>query len=222
MKQRMLVITAGILIVAAAALWQAAGGGVPLGRALAVPAQAPPGTVAFAIDPQASSASYRVGETFFDGNRFNLAVGVTHGIQGDIYVDRAHPDASRIGPITVNVNQLTSDSGRRDNAIRRHWLESDTYPTATFTATSIEGLPKTYTAGQTARVRIAGNLTVHNVTKPVVFAGTVKIDGNTLTGDVQTTVAMTDFGFDAPNITILKTENKALLDFQLTAHPAGE
>jgi len=187
----------------------------------ATPIRPPQGAEIFAIDPQASAAAYHVGETFFRDNRFKVAVGTTHGIQGDVYVNRAYPDQSRLGAITVNVNELTSDSRHRDNAIRSRWLESDRYPTAVFTPVSIDGLPKIYAAGQTVRVKIAGNLTVHDVTKPEVFTGTLQLNGDTLTGDVSTTVQMTDFGFNPPSIMMLQTENKATLDFQFTAHPAA-
>ena len=223
-KRSFVAIAAGVLLVAAAAGWQITANGAPAARTMAAaapasPIQAPAAAQRFVIDPQASEASYHVGETFFRNNTFKVAVGVTHGIQGDIYVDRARPDQSRVGPITVNVNQLTSDSRRRDREIRQGWLESDKYPTAVFTPTSIQGLPKTYTAGQTIPVRITGNLTVHNVTKPAVFSGTLKLSGDTLTGTMESTVLMTDFGFNPPSITILQTENKVTLDFQFTAHP---
>ena len=227
MKQsRFAAAAAGVVLVAAAAVWQLTGT-VPVGRTQAAAAPSSPTSVAlgtaqrFVIDPQASEASYHVGETLFRDNQFKVAVGVTHGIQGDIYVDRAHPDQSRIGPITINVNQFTSDSRHRDEAIRGRWLESDKYPTAVFTPASIEGLPKTYVAGQTVRVRITGNLTVHDVTKPTVFAGTLKLTGDTLTGAMESTVLMRDFGFDPPSIMMLRTEDKATLDFQFTAHPFG-
>ncbi len=226
MKKRRLGITAaGVLLVAAAAVWQITAGTVPAARTLAAapatPIQAPAAAQRFVIDPQASEASYHVGEMFFRNNTFKVAVGVTHGIQGNVYVDRAHPDQSRFGAITVDVNQLTSDSRHRDREIRQGWLESDKYPTAVFTPTSIDGLPKTYTAGQTLHVRITGNLTVHNVTKPTVFTGTLNLSGDTLTGTMESTVLMTDFGFNPPSITILQTDNKTTLDFQFTAHPVG-
>ena|SRR5215469_16208679 len=225
-RSRFAAIAAGAVLVAAAAVWQVMGT-TPVGRtqAAAAPsapvAGAPAAAQRFVIDPQTSEASYHVGETFFRDNQFKVAVGVTHGIQGDVYVDRAHPDQSRIGPITINVNQLTSDSRHRDEAIRGQWLESDKYPTAVFTPTAIEGLPKTYVAGQTAHVRITGNLTVHGVTKPAVFTGTLKLSGDTLTGAMESTVMMRDFGFDPPSIMMLRTEDKATLDFQFTAHPFG-
>jgi polyisoprenoid-binding protein YceI len=231
MKRRgVAIVTAAVLVAAAGAaeLWQIATGGAgapqtpPAAAAPGVSGNIPAGAERFAIDPQASEASYHVAETFFENNEFKVAVGVTHGIQGDVYVDRAHPDLSLVGPITVNVNQFTSDNGRRDNAIRHRWLESDTYPTAVFRPSSIEGLPRTYAAGQTVAVRVAGALTVHDVTKPVVFTGTLRLSGDVLTGSVETTVLMTDFGFDPPSIMILKTENTATLDFRFTARPPTE
>lgn len=223
------VVTGATMMIAGIAVWQSTFAGAPIPRTLAAAVTAPAAAPTratnaaqrFTIDQNASEASYHVGETFFENNEFKVAVGVTHGIQGDVFLDRAQPDQSHVGPITVNVNQFTSDSSRRDNAIRRRWLESSKYPTAVFTPVSIEGLPKTYTAGQTVRVRISGNLKVHDVTKPAVFAGTIRLSGDMLTGDMESTVLMTDFGFDPPSIMMLKTENKATLVFHFTARPAG-
>jgi len=189
------------------------------GVALAAAPAASVGLERFAIVPEESQVSYHVGETFFnEDNRFNVAVGVTHGVQGEILVDRAHPRQSRVGTITVDISQFTSDSGRRDRAIRRRWLESARYPTATFTPTAIEGLPDAIVEGQQTPVRISGNLRVRDVTRPVMFSGPLKLQGATLTGTVRATIQMTDFGFDPPSILgFLKAENQATLDFQFTA-----
>ena len=189
------------------------------GVALAAAPAASVGLERFAIVPEESQVSYHVGETFFnEDNRFNVAVGVTHGVQGEILVDRAHPRQSRVGTITVDISQFTSDSGRRDRAIRRRWLESARYPTATFTPTAIEGLPDAVVEGQDIPVRISGNLRVRDVTRPVMFSGPLKLQGATLTGTVRATIQMTDFGFDPPSILgFLKAENQATLDFQFTA-----
>jgi len=188
----------------------------------ASPAAAGTSVERFVIDPSASQARYRVGETFINrNNQFNVAVGTTHGIEGQVLVDRAHPSQSRIGPITVDVSQLTSDSRRRDQAIQSEWLESERYPTAVFTSTSIDGLPSAYVEGRAVSVRIAGALQVHGVTKPVTFAGTVTLAGQTLTGDATTNVLMTDFGFDPPSLLgILQAQNQVALEIQFTAQRA--
>ncbi len=145
-------------------------------------------------------------------------MGTTRGIQGEILIDRGHPGQSRISPISVDISQFTSNSRRRDNAIRERWLESAKYPTAVFTPTAIQGLPDTYVDGREIAVRVPGNLKVRDVTKPVTFAGTVKLEGDTLTGRATTSILMTDFGFDPPSILgVLKAENQAQLELQLIA-----
>ena len=188
-------------------------------RAQAASPTAAQGAERYVIDASASQALYHVTETFIDrNNRLNVAVGTTHGIQGTVLIDRVHPRQSRVSPITVDISQLTSNSRRRDNAIRQQWLESSKYPTAVFTPRSIQGLPGTYVDGREVPIQIAGDLQVRDMTKPVTFAGTVKLEGDTLTGHATTTVLMTDFGFDPPSILgLLKAENQAQLELQLTA-----
>jgi hypothetical protein len=83
----------------AAALVLMAWLGVPsnMRPASAAPSTVPAGTERLTIVQPASTVTYRVGETFLTGNRFNMAVGTTHAVEGDVYVDRAHPSNSRIG-----------------------------------------------------------------------------------------------------------------------------
>ena len=201
--------------------WLGGASGVLPTSAAAPAGTTPAGIERLTIVQPSSTVTYRVGETFVTGNRFNMAVGSTHAVQGDVYVDRAHPSNSRIGAITVDISTLQSDRARRDEAIRSQWLESSKYPTAVFTPTAIRGLPASYTDGQEVQVQSLGTLRVRDVTKPETFTGTVKLAGHTLTGSVQTSILMTDFGFDPPSILgVLKAENQAQLELQFTAQPA--
>jgi len=211
---------AGLLAAALFAIWMPSGGAL---AAAPVPAPATAGVERFVIDSSASQATYHVGETFFNrNNQFKVAVGTTHGIEGQILVDRAHPSQSRIGPITVDISQLTSDSHHRDREIQTRWLESARYPTAVFTPASIDGLPGAYVDGRAIPVRIAGTLEVHGVIKAVTFTGTVTLNGATLTGDATTSVLMTDFGFDPPSLMgILQAQNQVELEIQFTAQRAS-
>ena len=186
----------------------------PTGTSSTVPA----GTQRFVIVPGQSSVTYRVDETLFrEGNRIQTAVGTTSAVRGEVTVNRARPAESRIGPVTVDISQFKSDSERRDNAIRERWLESAKYPMAQFTVTSIKGLPASYQDGREIPVEFAGNLKVRDVTRPVVWNGTIRLDGDRMTVTGNTTIKMTDFGFDPPAILFLKTENDARLEFRLIA-----
>jgi polyisoprenoid-binding protein YceI len=173
----------------------------------------------FAIVPGESQVSYQVGETLFNqGNVFNLALGVTPQVSGDILIDNSNPKNSTIGPITVDISKFTSDSTLRDNQIRRNWLESSTFPLAIFTPTSIEGLPNVGAENTDYSLRITGDLTVHDVTQPVTFDATIRLSGDTLTGTATTTILMSSFGVGPISIGgILETQDEALLTLTLVA-----
>jgi polyisoprenoid-binding protein YceI len=174
----------------------------------------------YAIVPTNSKATYKVNETFFNqGNRLNVAEGTTGEITGEIAIDKTKPSASRVGTIKVDISKLASDSEQRDDQIRNRWLESTKFPTATFVAKRLEGLPETpYTEGAELTFRIVGDLTVRNVTKEVTFDAKGKIVGDLFTGTATTTFNMTDFGFDPPSILgILKAENGVELTLTIEA-----
>jgi len=184
---------------------------------------APAGAQRFGIVAGESQVLYHVAETLFlEGNRFNVAVGTTSAVRGEIVVDWSNPRNSRIGTITIDISQFRSDSQRRDNFIRTRSLESTRFPTAEFSPTAIQGLPATYTDGQEIALQVTGNLKIRDVVRPTTFATTIKIAGAQLTGTATTTIKMTDFGFDPPSIAgILRTENEAKLEFRIIAR-AGQ
>jgi polyisoprenoid-binding protein YceI len=181
------------------------------------------GVQTYAIVPEESQVSYEVGEVFINrNNQYNLAVGVTQEITGNIELDLDNPQNSTVGELTINISAFQSDSDRRDNAIRDQWLESATYPIATFVPTQIDGLPETYTEGEELTLTITGDLTVREVTQPVTFEVTGKIENEEMTGTATTNIKMTDFGFDPPDIlNILKAEDDVKLIFKFVARPVA-
>lgn len=173
----------------------------------------------YTISALNSAVTYQVGEVFInENNRINTAVGVTKGISGKVEIDRANPQNSQIGPVTIDISQFTSDSSRRDNAIRSRFLESGKYPQATFVTTQIEGLPTTIEDGKTYPLKISGDLTIREVTKPVTFDANVRLDQSRLSGQAGTTLLMSDFGFGPISIAgILKTDDQVNLAFEFVA-----
>ncbi len=139
--------------------------------------------------------TYEVGETFINqDNRFQVAVGVTSNINGEIIANPANPPLSQIGTITIDISEFKSDSNRRDGAIRGQWLESGKYPIATFVPTEVTNLPDTYVPGEAYTFSVTGDLTVRETTKPVTFDVTASFAENSLTGSATTTILMSDFG----------------------------
>jgi polyisoprenoid-binding protein YceI len=173
----------------------------------------------FTVVPGESSISYEVGEVFINqGNVFNVAVGVTDLVSGEIQIDTSNPQNSRIGTISVDISKFTSDSNRRDNAIRGNWLESNAYPIATFTPTKIEGIPVTGEEGVSYALTITGDMTIRDITKEVTFEATVKVEDEVLSGTAETMLLMSDYDIGPIDIIgILKTEDEVKLTFNLVA-----
>jgi polyisoprenoid-binding protein YceI len=194
----------------------------PVAVAAPLPPAPPVGLERFVIVPGESQVAYHVGEVFFNQNhQFHLATGVTRSLRGEVLIDPAHPRRSRVGPITVDISQFASDSAQRDGVIRGRWLESSRFPIAEFTPTAIQGLPDEDVQGRNIPLQITGNLRIRDVTRPVTFDVSLKLEGKTLTGVATTKILMTDFGFDPPSLLgILKAGNEVNLGFRFTARAA--
>jgi polyisoprenoid-binding protein YceI len=138
-----------------------------------------------------------------------------------VLVDFATPANSQIGTIVIDVSQLTSDEGRRDNFIRNNFLQSAQFPQATFKPTKIEGLPASVKPGDQLTLKVTGDLTVKQTTKPVTFDVTLTAGQDKVTGTATTEVALSDFGVGPIQIAMLQTEDKAKLVFDFVAVPAS-
>lgn len=180
------------------------------------------GVQTYSFDPTQSEASYSVEEYFLqESNRLGTAVGVSSEISGDLQIDFDDPAASPLGTVTVDISVLKSDSDMRDNAIRRQWLQSATYPLATFTATAIEGLNGAPIDGQEVTFKLTGDMTVHDTTIPVTWDVTAKLDGESLVGTATTRVLMKDFGFDAPSNPFISVTDGVTLTLKFVLLPAS-
>jgi polyisoprenoid-binding protein YceI len=182
--------------------------------------ESPPSSAArvYRIDPDRSKATYRVGETFFDQRGFVIAVGTTNAVAGDILIDSANLPASQVGEIVVDISQLRTDEPMRDNAIRREWLQSATYPLARFNNARITGIPATSTKGQPFKFQITGDMTVRQVTRPVTWNVEAILDGDNLQGKATTKLKMSEFGVDPPSLLDLRVEDDVELTLDFVAN----
>ena len=179
------------------------------------------GLQTFRIIPGESEVIYEVGEVFLNQDgAFNIAVGVTTEVNGEILVDRDNPQNSSIGIVSVDISQFTSDNQRRDNAIRERFLQSALYPNVEFIPQDVQGLPDSYEQGQEITFQISGDLTVRDVTKPVTFDVKMIGNGDTIAGEAATTILMSDYGFGPISIAgILNTEDEVKVKFVVLARP---
>ena len=180
------------------------------------------GLQTFQIVPDQTTASYSVYEDLiFQNKPNNDAIGTTHSIQGSFKIKTGTSPIVASMNITVDLSTLQSDAQRRDNYIKQNSLQTDTYPNATFVSVSTQGLPSSYTDGQTVHFQLTGNLTMHGKTNKEVFDVQGKVVGNTITGTTTSTIYMTDFGIQPPNLAnIAIAQNKVVITLTFTAKSA--
>lgn len=165
-----------------------------------------------------STASYSVYEDLIMQNKPNNdAIGTTHSVTGSFQISTGDSLLVTGMTIKVDLRTLQSDSQMRDSHVQDS-LDTADYPYATFVSISTQGLPTSYADGQAVNFKLLGNLTLHGKTNGETFTVQGKVNGNTITGTATTTVYMTDFGVQPPNIAnIVTVQNKAVITLDFTA-----
>jgi len=148
-----------------------------------------------------SVAGYRVREQLASLSAESDAVGRTDQVTGSITIESDGATTTlTAADLTVDTTSLTSDESRRDNRLRREGLETDTFPTATFTLTAPVEVPAAALAGTASDVTLAGDLTLHGVTGSVQIPAQAQLVDGTIQVAGSITFPLSDYGIVAPNI----------------------
>lgn len=168
----------------------------------------------------ASSEARYVAQEELAGRGANTAIGKTNAIVGQILFD-ANGVPMACSRFDVDLRTLTSDESRRDNYLYSNTLETEKNPLATFIVTSVTGVQGTIPENTDTPITLTGDLTVHGVTKPVVWTGTVNRQGDQLTGKATTNFQMADFDITPPKIgPVIGLDEKVELQIDITLKQA--
>jgi len=196
------------------ALWQAFGGGAPPAVALtglsssagasAVPSSGSGSgadgtwtiedTSGSLADGSSTYAGYRVQEQF-SGIGTNTAVGRTQNVTGSMTIDGTTITALEV---TADMTTLQSDKEQRDKQLRERGLQTDQFPSATFTLTDPIDLGAKPKDGETIDAAATGDLTLHGVTKQVSVQIQAVKSGDQVQAIATFDVALADYGIEPP------------------------
>ena len=179
------------------------------------------GARTFQIVPAQSTASYSVYENLIIQNKPNNdAIGNTNSVTGSFQIRTGDSPLVASMNIKVDLRTLQSDSSMRDRHVQDS-LDTNDYPYASFISVSTQGLPANYSDGQNVHFQLIGNLTMHGKTNKETFDVQGKVAGKTITGTATSTIYMTDFGIQPPNLAnIAVSQNKVQISLKFTAQEA--
>ncbi len=161
---------------------------LPLVAPSSVPAPAPAATKTYKIDSVHSSAVFRIKH-----NNASHFYGRFNDISGTIVYDEANPAGSSV-EVTIKADSVMTGNGKRDEHLKSpDFFNAGEFPVLTFKS---KGVKK---GSGKAEFEVAGDLTIHGVTKPltvkVAHTGTGKSrDGEVAGFETVFTIKRTDFG----------------------------
>ena len=163
-------------------------------------------------------AGYRVREKLANLPAESDAVGRTDQVSGSITLETTDATTTlSSGTITVDTTSITSDESRRDNRMRREGLETDAFPTATFTVTSPVEIPQAAIDGTATNVTLTGDLTLHGVTKSVEIPAQARLSDGTIQVAGSLSFPLSDYSITAPNVGgfVVSIADEGALEFLL-------
>ncbi|MGH8029171.1 MAG: YceI family protein [Arenimonas sp.] len=161
--------------------------------ALAIIASTPAfaATVPYEVDPRHT-------QVLFTYSHFGLSniTGRFGDVTGTIDFDAANPAASSVN-VSIPVSSVSMGVPKLDTHLQSpDFFDAATFPTATFKSTKV-------TVAGEGKWQVAGDLTLHGVTKPVVldvavnFVGPHPMNKAPMAGfDATTTIKRSEFGVD--------------------------
>lgn len=173
--------------------------------------------VIFTLVPAESQARFTLSEDL--RGQPNTVVGTTSELAGELAVNPADLSQTQVGVIQVNARTLATDNDRRNSAIGRFILQTDTYELITFTPTEVRGLSGQGVTGQAYTFQVAGDLTIRDITQPVVFDVTVTAESEErLSGLASTTVRRGDFNLEIPSVpNVANVSEEVLIELEFVA-----
>jgi polyisoprenoid-binding protein YceI len=159
-----------------------------------------------------SFVGYRVNEQLA-GIGAVTAAGRTTGVTGDLSIGG---DTVTTVSIVADMTGLRSDDSRRDGALRRQALETDTFPTASFTLAEPIALPTGAADGTAFTVDAVGDLEIHGVTNRVTLPLDAQLVGDAIAIVGSLEIEFADYDIDPPSAAIvLSVEERGIMEFQL-------
>ena len=140
------------------------------------------------------------------------AVGRTGDVTGDVVIDGTTVTSD---DIEVDLTTITTNNSRRNSKVQEA-LETDQFPTATFSLTDPIELGAGAADGEKVSVTGTGDLTIHGVTRSVEVPLEAQLVDDTVVLVGSTELTFSDFGVEVPSApVVVSVSDTGTLELQL-------
>jgi len=174
----------------------------------------------WAVDPAIGSfddftgsfVGYRVQEELA-GIGAQTAVGRTPDVSGSMTIAGTTVSAATI---EADLTTLESDDGNRDRQLGHQGIETDQFPTATFTITSPIELGSIPADNEEVAITAQGELTLHGQTQAVEVPMKARLSGDVIAVSGSIPIVFADYGIQKPeSFKVLSVEDNGIMEFQV-------
>lgn len=143
-------------------------------------------------------------------------VGGFTSFKGEVKVNGATAETGAVN-LTIDTASIFADHPKLTGHLKSpDFFDVEKYPTATFTSTSV-------TPAEGGTYKVAGDLTMHGVTKQIAFPATIALGDGKVTGKAAFSINRKDFGLVYPGMPddLIKDDVEITLDIN-AAKGTGE
>lgn len=158
------------------------------------------GETQYRIIQEDSKVEFRINEVLND--KPTTAIGTSNQVAGDFVINNSGNPILTIGTVKVDARTFKTDKEKRDAAIARFILGTETAGNEfiSFVPKTYEGLPAVITKGQPFTFTVTGDMTISGVMKSQSAKITATQSDDRLIGTVDMTVKRSDYGLKIPQV----------------------
>lgn len=110
--------------------------------------------------------------------------------------------SSQAVAVSMDIKDFKFDKSLMEEHFNENYLESDKYPSATFSGKFISESPIEETTIGKFPVNVEGDLTIHGVTKKITAEGFVEVTATRIIASTGFKIAIRDYEIDVPKLVI--------------------
>lgn len=158
---------------------------------------------------------YSIEEVFGGESVTKTAVGKSNEVTGTFTVENSKLTEATI---EVDMTALQSDDSQRDSRMENDGLETDEFPTATFTLAGAQDITS-IEKNVDVTLNVTGQLELHGETQDVSFPLTANWNGKVITLSGELEIILSDFKISPPDTSFVKVEDQGTIKVQLLFIP---